>query len=68
MSEDITKAEATNLRVHVELCGQRYDRTQRHLQRIERTLWGLIGVLTAGGYLTLEKLGPLARIALAVTP
>jgi hypothetical protein len=64
MSSDMTRAEADNLAVHVELCGQRYDRMERRLARIERVLYAVVGaIVVSGGMSSLEFARLVAMLA-----
>ncbi len=51
----MTRAEAEHLAVHVELCGQRYERMERRLARIERLLYAVVAaIMVSGGISTIE--------------
>jgi hypothetical protein len=55
MSAEMTRAEAEHLAVHVELCGQRYERMERRLARIERLLYAVVAaIMVSGGISTIE--------------
>jgi hypothetical protein len=55
MNSEMTRAEAEHLAVHVELCGQRYERMERRLARIERVLYAVIAaIMFSGGMSTIE--------------
>jgi hypothetical protein len=55
MSGEMTRAEAEHLAVHVELCGQRYERMEHRLARIERVLYAVVAaIVISGGMSTLE--------------
>lgn len=64
MNSDMTRAEAEHLAVHVELCGQRYDRMERRLVRIERVLYAVVcAIVVSGGMSSIEFARLVAMLA-----